>query len=44
VTAKESVRGHGPLHKVNAEGRECALGYKVNAEGRESALGYRSLP
>jgi len=26
-------------YKVNAEGREGALGYKVNAEGREGALG-----
>ncbi len=28
-------------YKVNAEGRESALGYKVNAEGREGALGYK---
>ena len=33
------IPGFEVPYKVNAEGREGALGYKVNAEGREGALG-----
>jgi len=39
---KTSVR-YAVADKVNAGGREGALGYKVNAGGREGALGQREL-
>jgi hypothetical protein len=35
------IPGFEVPYKVNAEGREGALGYKVNAEGREGALGHK---